>query len=336
MKRSFIAVLLAALVLSLAAAPVAHAVDTIKPAVDAGAVRLECLQNDDAGWDFDVTGAPCVTGPTGPSPINTLGVTARGMLDAFNLTHKAPFKASAVATGNALKALQLTHAACATPADWPVTANVLFMVELSKKAGASYKTAAKNWFACITQDLTGKTRADERLDRRISQGNDNLGAWDVAFDVRTALAIGGPTMKAYALAELAQVFARQADWDKTAPAAGTFWDVLSKAHLLLAMKPVGTATPLIKSKIIEFTVDLLAAQNPDGSWGVGDGSTQVTAYAVLGLDSLPQNSLTKAAVKAGVAYLLSTQFVNDGFDDGAGGENSEVNSEVLQALTAAH
>jgi hypothetical protein len=138
MKQFF----LAAIVLSLAAAPIAQAVDAIKLAVDAGAVRLACIQNADGGWEFDVTGAPCLSGP-GPSPSNTFGVTARGMLDAFILTHKAAFKASAVATGDALKTQQLTHAACATPADRPVTANLLFMVELSKKAGSSYKTAAK-------------------------------------------------------------------------------------------------------------------------------------------------------------------------------------------------
>jgi hypothetical protein len=335
MKRSFIFIFLAAVVLFLAVAPVAQAVDAIKIAVTSGAERLGCIQNADGGWDFDVTGlVSCPPGGPGPSPSNTFGVTAHGMLDAYSLTHDPDYKASAVETGDALKAQQLLHAACATPDDRPVTANVLFLLDLSKKAGSSYKTAAKNWFACITADFTGKTRADERLQRRIGQGNDNLGGWDVAFDVRTALTIGGTTMKAYALAELAQVFARQADWDKTAPAADTFWDVLSKAHLLLAMEPVRTANALIKAKVHEFTIDLLAAQFPDGSWG--NGTTQTTAYAVLALDAYPQNSLTKAAVKAGVDFLLSQQLPNGGFDDGTGAENSEVNSEVLQALTAVH
>jgi len=338
MKRSRIFVFLAAVVLSLAVAPVAQAVDASKLAVIAGADRLDCIQNADGGWDFDVTGlVSCPPGGPGPSPSNTFGVTARGMLDAFSLKKDAHYKASAVETGNALKAQQLLHTACAGPADRPVTANVLFLLDLSKtlgSAGSSYKTAAKDWFACITADFTGTTRADDRLDRRIGFGQDNLGAWDVAFDVRTALTIGGSTMKAYALAELARVFARQADWDKSAPAADTFWDVLSKAHLLLAMAPVRTANAQIKAKILEFTSDLLAAQFPDGSWG--DGTTQTTAYAVLGLNSVPQNALIRAAVKDGVAFLLSQQNLgNGGFADGEGGENSEVNSEVLQALTAA-
>jgi hypothetical protein len=333
MKRSLVSVFLAAtVVLSLVAAPVAQAADPIKAAVVAGATRLDCLQNTDGGWDFDVAPGPgCAPGG---SSANTFGVTALGMLDAFRLTKSATFKAAAVETGNALKTRQLAAAACAGPADRPVTADVLFLAELSANAGLSYRTAAKAWFACITQDFTGKNRANERLDRRIGQENDNLGGWDVAFDVRAALAIGGAPMRAYALAELAQVFARQADWDKTEPAADTFWDVISKAHLLLAMKPVATATPLIKSKINEFTIDLIAAQFPDGSWG--DGTTQTTAYAVLGLDGYRSNSLVNAAVNAGVAFLRSQQLLNGGFDSGDGDENSEVNSEVIQALKAAH
>ena len=240
-----------------------------------------------------------------------------------------------MATGDALKAM--VPAACATPDDRPVTANVLFLRELSTNAGPSYKTAAKNWFACITQDLTGKARADERLQRRIDQDADNLGGWDVAFDVRVALAIdGGGAMKQYALAELKRVLDRQADWDKAAPATGTAWEVLSKAHLLLAMKPVRNATAQIKTKVAEFKDALLALQLPDGSWASSsDSTTQLTAYAILALDSYP-NNLTKAAVKAGVDFLLSQQLANGGFDDGTGAENTEVNSEVLQALKAAH
>lgn len=331
---TILAALALVVVLSLAAAPVAQAADLIKAAMISGAERLDCLQNADDGWDFDVTGV-VLCGGLGTSPANTLGVTALGLLEAHRLTHTAAFKAAAVETGDALKAM--VPATCATPADRPVTANVLFLRELSKNAGPSYKTAAKDWFACITGDLTGKARADDRLDRRISQGNDNLGGWDVAFDVRVALAIGGAANKAYALAELKQVFARQADWDKETPAAGTAWEVLSKAHLLLAMKPVKTATTQIKAKIKEFTIDLLAAQLPDGSWASSsDSSTQLTAYAVLALDSVQQNVLTRAAVKDGVDFLLSQQLANGGFDDGTTAENSEVNSEVLQALKAAH
>ena len=74
---TILAALALVVVLSLAAAPVAQAADLIKAAVTSGATRLECLQNADDGWDFDVTGDPCGGGP-GPSPANTLGVTALG------------------------------------------------------------------------------------------------------------------------------------------------------------------------------------------------------------------------------------------------------------------
>jgi hypothetical protein len=340
-------VLLAVAALSFLAAPPAEAVDPIKNALAAGGNRLKNLQNGDGGWFFDVGDTDCGSNvwPGGVSCKNTYGVTAMGLLEAFRVTKNAQLKAAALETGDALVDAHATSPGCdgvpGTGGDRPFTTDVTFLAELTKTTTkAVYKNAAKAWFACVTLDFpSAADRADNRIDGRHAQGLTNLGAWDAANDIRAAVALG---QRPYAVAEMKRVIQRRTFWDVDDPDCSGC-EILSKGWLLGAgatLKTDGT----IKTWLNAWRDDLLDAQEADGSWN--DGDTQTTAYVVIGLAANPTGPNAAAtaaitdAIADGVAFLIARQVAqgNGGFEvvDGGGfPENTEVDSEALQALKAA-
>jgi hypothetical protein len=332
--RRMTMVLVAAVAFSPLAVPVAEAVDLIKDAVVSGAARLVFLQNADGGWCFTVPEYPGCA-----SASNTFGVTAQGLLAAHLLTPTPALLTAAKKSGDNLKARGAVCGFDTGGGDTPMrTSDVVFLQDLGQVSGnATYKTAANAFFNCVVSEFPGggSARANNRIDRR------QLGAWDAAFDIRAALRTGTPSNKAFALAELTQVLTREADWSGCG-GCNVVDGLLGKAQLLLAMVPVQNASPLIKSKVIQYLNDLVAVQAADGSWGDPDGSTQLTAYAILGIDPYASTTALKLVVKNAADFLLSQQIPGavpnpgGGFDNGRGTENTEVDSEVLQALNAAH
>ena len=328
----------AVLAFSLLAIPVAEATDPIKTAVALGAARLESLQNADGGWFFNVGDTGCDVGP-GLSCSNTFGVTAEGLLDANKLTPNALLLAAAKDSGNNLKSRGAICGFDGSGGDTPMrTADVMFLMDLSQATGdVTYKNAATAFFRCVVSEFPGvsggTTRANNRIERR------QLGAWDAAFDIRGALKTGISSDRTFAIAELTRVLERQADWEMPCAGCDLVTELLGKAHLLLAMVPLANATPFIHGKVAEYVADLVAAQQTDGSFGSnpgGEGQTQLAAYAILGIKPYASTAALKTVVSNGVAFLLSEQFGNGGFNDGTGAENTEVDGEVLQALKAAH
>jgi hypothetical protein len=68
----------------------------------------------------------------------------------------------------------------------------------------------------------------------------------------------------------------------------------------------------VKERATEF---LLKTQNPDGGWGVQSGrqsNTEVTAFALLALGALRNNSL-KNPIKRGISWLIQRQKPSGGF-----------------------
>jgi len=308
----------------------------VREALQTGGDRLVGLQNSDGGWFFTVGDATCGLG-AGVSCPNTFGVTALGLAASYHVTHDPDHLAAVLNTADALVEKQTAAPACdgnpATSADRPFTVDVSFL--LNKIGGIpgqekkTYRTVARAWFACVIADFpSGADRADNRINNRIGQGLNNLGAWDASLDVRAGIAVGE---REYALAEAQQIVARQTDWDVFDPDCPGC-ELLSKGLFLDATEKLKNDAA-IRNAREEFIQDLLAAQNPNGSWM---GDTQVTAYVVMGLMSVHQNKPTKSAVDRAVAFLLSMQNTNGGFNVGLGDatEVTEVDSEVLQALSA--
>ncbi len=308
----------------------------VRDALQTGGDRLVALQNQDGGWFFTVGDATCGLG-AGVSCPNTFGVTALGLAASYHVTHDPDHLAAVLKTADALVEKQTAAPACdgnpATSADRPFTVDVSFLLN---KIGAipgqeekTYRTVAQAWFACVIADFpSGADRADNRINNRIAQGLTNLGAWDASLDVRAGIAVGE---REYALAEAQQIVARKAEWDvDDTDCPGC--ELLSKGLFLDATENLKNDAS-IRNAREEFIQDLLAVQNPDGSWR---GDTQVTAYVVMGLMAVPQNKPTKSTVDRAVAFLLSMQNTNGGFNVGLGDatEVTEVDGEVLQALSA--
>ncbi|MDD5558163.1 hypothetical protein [Candidatus Methylomirabilis sp.] len=341
MKKS---TLLSALAVSLfVAAPVtpvmADPPDPIRAAIDAGADRLIDIQNPDGGWDWRVGFTDC-----GGSCPNLFGVTALGLVDAYRVTHDSAQLAAAARAADALIAKHAAGPVCdsnpSTSADRPYTVDTSFLMDISHlgRVGSivgpagkkNYRNVAKAWFACVMADFpSAAARADNRISGRISQGLNNLGAWDASLDIRAAMDVH---QRAYALAEALQVIARASDWDVVDPDCPGC-ENLSKGLFLAATHEL-QGDPTIRSTRNAWKGQLLAAQSLDGSWG---GDTQTTAYIVMGLAETSQGKPTRTAIKAAVGFLLTQQNSLGGFNAGTtdSTEYGEVDGEVLQALFAA-
>jgi hypothetical protein len=308
----------------------------IRDAMQAGGDRLVALQNADGGWFFVVGDADCGFGP-GVSCPNTFGVTALGLSASFNTVHDQTHLDAALLTGDALLAKHAAAPPCdgnpATTADRPFTVDVTFLLDgLGRLAGnekKAYRGVARAWFLCVMADFpSGADRADNRVNGRIAQGLNNLGAWDASLDIRAAVAVGE---RDYALAEARQVIVRQPDWDVADPQCPSC-ELLAKGLYLAATKTLQGARDIREARE-SWRDDLLAAQSPDGSWG---GDTQITAYIVMGLEAMSEGQGTHEAIRRAVEFLLSMQLPNGGFAVGVGfpDEVTEVDGEVLQALAA--
>jgi len=339
-KSTLLSVLAASLFV---AAPVTPAVadppHPIRAAIDAGADRLVDIQNPDGGWEWVVGLSLC-----GGSCPNLFGVTALGLVDAYRVTHDGDHLAAAALAADALIAKHAAGPACdtnpGTDADRPYTVDTSFLTDISHlgKVGSivgpagkkNYRKIAKAWFACVMADFpTGAARADNRIDGRIAQGLNSLGAWDASLDIRAAMDVH---QRDYALAEALQVIARASDWnvvDLDCPGC----ENLSKGLFLAATHELqGDLT--VRNARNAWKGQLLLAQSPDGSWG---GDTQATAYIVMGLAETSDSKPTKKAIKAAVGFLLAQQNSFGGFNSSATDptEYGEVDGEVLQALFAA-
>lgn len=336
-----IAVVLFSLMVFMMVAPASWAGErqAVRDALQAGGDRLVQLQNVDGGWFFFVVDTNCGLEP-GVSCPNTFGVTALGLLASYDRTHDADHLAAATRTANALVAKHAAGPACdgnpATGADRPFTVDLSFLetlVQVGNRHGAAgqvFRDTAVSWFQCVKADFpTGASRADNRINGRIAQGLNNLGAWDAALDVRAALSLGE---RAYALAEARQIIAREADWDVADPdCAGC--ELLAKGLFLAATKELAHHTD-IRAAQSRWRDDLLLSQLPDGSWA---GDTQITAYVVMGLSAGGGRGV-EDAVKQAVDFLLSMKNPSGGFGIGVGFEGlevTEVDGEALQALQAA-
>ncbi len=107
MKRIFSILFALVLVVSFSlipAAPVAAQGSAVFTAITRTADRLVALQGTDGGWDWIVTGLTAHSGSY-PSPANLFGVTALGLIDAYQETGNTAYSTAAQLTGDHLKTL---------------------------------------------------------------------------------------------------------------------------------------------------------------------------------------------------------------------------------------
>jgi hypothetical protein len=260
---------------------------------------------------------------------NVGGISATGLLAAFERTRNHDYLEGAIAQGDTLaEKYNIIVTDDPEGAEWedrPFSQDIEFLVRLSfDSRDWSYARLARNWYKIVTDNKTAEETADRYIDLRSS-----LAGWDLASQIRAALAVGEWR---YARRMAKRLLERRAEWEGIELGE---WDytMSSYASLLWAFDELRFGLRDVHAAKREFRDLVLEAQELDGSWEAGD--YQTTAYAILGLDAFEvrrrgrKGEIPKALGMA-FTFLRDTQTQEGGWSYPP--EYGEVNSEVLMAV----
>ena len=245
------------------------------------------------------------SGSSGP---NVQGISATGLLAAYERTGEQSYLDGAIAAGDTLVARY-----DAAPEDRAFSQDIEFLVRLSQDSGdGSYATVAQQWYANTTDAYDAEELVDYYIDER-----DFMAAWDLASQIRAAVAVEETD---YAAGIASSLFDSNFfdDW-------GSWLGGWDYGSLLWALRDLGDES--FNSYVGEFRETLLSSQQSDGSW---DEDYQSTAYAVLGL-ARPRTPALAQVVSDAWAFLRDEQTDAGGWSYSTT-EYGEINSEVLMAL----
>jgi len=238
---------------------------------------------------------------------NVQGISATGLLAAYERTGGQSYLDGAIAAGDTLVARY-----DAALEDRAFSQDIEFLVRLSQdSADTSYAAVAQQWYANTMVAYDAEALVDYYVGTR-----GFLAAWDLASQIRAAVAVGETD---YAAGIASSLLDSDFDWEH--PWLGG-WDYGS---LLWAFRELGDES--FNSYVGEFRETLLSSQQSDGSW---DWDYQSTAYAVLGL-ARPRTPALAQVVSDAWAFLRDTQTDAGGWSYSTT-EYGEINSEVLMAL----
>jgi hypothetical protein len=287
--------------------------------INQGALRLLATQNTDGGWDW--TGTPDTRASVGvPSPANTIGVTAMGLLKAYEQVHNPAFLNACLTSYN----LMLTNSTA--PGYRTRGADITFLVGLSTVTGnAVYADFARTQWDAVLANPTfspGGTATSFAVTTTVAHRG---GAkWSV-FDLNLS-AVGLEALNGYFPGSGYDAQAVElADVTSTTVVGLTNAD---DYYPLAASGAINTytITGTHASEIPGLMAIILAAQQPDGSI---DGGVQYTAYC---LTSLVQAGNIGQPVYAMLNYLTISMNSAGGWTD-SGGEYTEADSEVVGAIS---
>ncbi len=286
--------------------------------VDA-ANRLVETQNEDGGWEWVNPDENPSTGV--PSPKNTVGVTAQGLLDVYRLTKDYRYLNSSISAYRYIDVQAKNDERIRGP-------DIPFLVELSEVTGeAEYAELAKTRYQDALEEYGGATGLAEHIrDVRVSQGWETLVPWDINLYVQGALALNRyyPEERfdndAEDMTEIIYnyLYVDESGFDFNDKEQDAYW--LAYTGAIEAF----TTTGLHLSERDSLKEDLLENQGIEGDF---DNDPQITAYAVMALLKAGE----KSAAENGVMFLMNTQDENGGwsYDEN---EYTEVTSESTQAI----
>jgi len=304
---------------------------TLDAIMGSGALRLYDVQNNDGGWEWH---NPDRDSSTNPSPTNTKGVIAQGILDAYRKVGLAPLLASVVSAYGSI----LATSEDPDPEKHRIRGpDIPCLVELTEVANdPTYASFAKTRYQSALVEYGSGTAtgfAEFIRDKRVGQNYPALPSWDINLYIQGCLALhsfdpgGSFDQHAKDMAEViyACIYGDPVVFDITDPTLAEFWVGITGA--IEAFKTAGVHL----DKADELADLLVASQNEDGHFtGVEDGSDpQTTAYAILAL--LKMGTKAEAVAKA-VDYLIDNQQANGSWNYEGATENTEVTSEAIQAL----
>ncbi len=292
----------------------------VKDALIQGADHMLTLQATYSGyensWEWIIG--------SGNSYENVQGISALGMVYAWEATKNNAYLKAAIASGNTMVArYQAMVADGATWDDRPYSTDIEFLCQLGRDThNFVYLKTAVDWYKIITDNKSPVQLVDRYIS--ITQGNRaSLAGWDLASQIRAAMDVGNWV---YAKAIATELIRRSGDWEHV-PLGGVDYTILSYGSLLWAFDQVKGFDKVIPG----YTQAILAAQGSDGSWDAG--TFQTTAYEILGLETVNGKNVQNAIKSAGT-FLVSGQADNGGWVEPDGNEYGEDNSECLMALSS--
>jgi len=287
-----------------------------------GADRLAATQNNDGGWDWENPD----TDLTSVSPLNTLGVTALGLLDAYKITGDVEYLNACIKTADRLHAL-------IDNADSTFRlrgSDINFLVNMSVVTGdGKYANDAKDGYVITLANYGPDATAFATY--LFNPGYSRPYAdWDINLYVQ-----GLVMMNAYFPGQGYDVDAKAmaAVMYNNVTVVYNLNDTSQVAYWLVVSASIDTfKTVGLYSTEIDILLPILrTGQQSNGSFldaGYGEDS-QATAYAVMALKKVGESS----AAKRGVDYLVNAQLSDGGWTEDSGiVENTENTSEAIQSL----
>ena len=287
---------------------------TVAQAIASGGSRLQNLQNPvDGGWYFNAAITDCGQ-PLNASCPNIVGVTALGLLKAYERDPVQSMLDDAIDAGE-----RLTQVYNTLPRRVPYSQDLEFLIALGEATSdPQWQLMAEDWFlTVIAAHADGADRVNWLLETR-----GTLAAWDAAALIRSAKAVGQAD---YALAVATRIRERQPDWLGVGNPSHTW---LGVGSLLWAWHDM----PDFDFQIDAFRDFLLTTQDPvTGAWD--NGNLQTTAYVISGLAAVG-GAGTDAAIQSAVAFYIANQLPSNGWPFLGGGtsEFSNVDGEVIRAI----
>jgi len=247
---------------------------------------------------------------TGIGATNVIGITATGLLAAYEKLGNAEYLTGAQNTGDTLISLY-----DAAGAGRPYSQDVEFLVRLSSDSAIPlYADKAAEYYQRVMTAFTAEQNADRYINARYS-----LAGWDLASQIRAALSVGAND---YAAGIAARLIERRADWEGQLY-GGYDYTTGSFCSLLWAF------VELDQNNFCDYREELRVFvhenQSIDGSWDSGD--YQSTAYALI---SLAADGTARGIQAKGWGYLRDSMTAEGGWSYPP--EIGEVNSEVIMAL----
>ena len=285
-----------------------------RPAIVAGANEVVDLQRTDAGWEgtwFWYVGDSY-------NATNLTGVTALGLLEAFNDTKRKPYLMSAIDAADFIMA-HLGAGATGTQYAVRTTApDIIFLHKLSEITGdANYAARALLEWENITIFWPDAASLDT-LFRSLNRPS----TWDIAFYMEAAFLSGDSDWAAGAAAILADTS------DPFYYNSASGWYALNLAASLRAL--VGCR---YYAQYPDAVMALLGSLLPlvDRANGVG-GYAQDTAYAILALNSV--GGAARAYANSLGRWLARNANASGGWTETDGNEYPEVDGEAVRALAS--
>lgn len=333
---------LAFLVAAGSVAPDAAAQTAISLAVD----RLSALQADitgdnarngtpdddpeDGGWDVDVM-LSTTQHSIDPSPENTYGITALGLIRAWKRVGRSP---RCVITISDAAAGMLARPEVDTGVDF-----AFLLLTGGLLGDPSYKPEARaRWDAKMTSVGGPSALAQSIITGRHAQGFDGLIPWDInlwvmsSFFLEKSFPGQGYRQQGQIMAQAIfnDLFSVSPNFDKDDPNEAFYHLGLVGAHLAFRL----TRQFAAEAEVIRF--NLASRQDLAGWWAI-DGQfpgphVQTTAWAVTSLYLFANDPFYFDSAQRGTNYLASVQDANGGWNLGGGDENTEVNGEAILAL----